>query len=589
MEITELKSRLDIEGVCKHLLPGGKKVGPEFEAGSVGGEAGKSLKVKLTGPKAGVWSDFATGESGDLIDLWRLTRGLSLKDTLGEVKAYLGIKDEHLSRPKKESFKVPERPPVQKVTTDYLYNRELTDDAIKAYKVGQLNNNLIFPFFWNDHIALYKVREIGPEGKPRPTEANCRPVLFGWQAIPEDSRSVTICEGEIDALSLWQYGYPALSVPFGGGSGAKQQWLQHEYHNLDRFEEIYLCLDNDDVGQEAADAIADRLGRHRCKIVTLPRKDANECLQEMVPDEEIEECFRSAKYVEPEELTSAGSFLQDVENIFRPQEGEANGYTVPWGDLNGKLIFRPHELTLWTGGSGAGKSQILSHALVDMIDQGATVCLASLEMVPKQSLKRMVKQLGNVDVPTAEFLKACMDWLDNRLWMYNFVGRADIETLLDGFEYARKRYGVDTFVIDSFMRLGIGVDDYKAQDDAIFRLTDWTVKRSVHMHLVAHARKAGETKEVPETESVKGTSEIGANAFNIVGVFRNRDIEDKLAQAEFEGKQEDIDKYSDLPGVKINVAKQRNGDFEGKRNLYFDQATYRYNSRGDNAKRYVQF
>ena len=44
--------------------PQGKKAGPEWKVGSVQGEAGTSLSVRLTGNKAGVWSDFSTGESG---------------------------------------------------------------------------------------------------------------------------------------------------------------------------------------------------------------------------------------------------------------------------------------------------------------------------------------------------------------------------------------------------------------------------------------------------------------------------------------------------------------------------------------------
>jgi twinkle protein len=35
--------------------------------------------------------------------------------------------------------------------------------------------------------------------------------------------------------------------------------------------------------------------------------------------------------------------------------------------------------------------------------------------------------------------------------------------------------------------------------------------------------------------------------------------------------------------VILNVAKQRNGDFEGKTGLWFDQKTYRYRSKFDSA------
>ena len=55
------------ESVASYLLPHGKKCGQEWRAGSVDGEEGQSLGVRIAGGKAGVWSDFSTGEKGDLI------------------------------------------------------------------------------------------------------------------------------------------------------------------------------------------------------------------------------------------------------------------------------------------------------------------------------------------------------------------------------------------------------------------------------------------------------------------------------------------------------------------------------------------
>src|SRR5262249_48631484 len=110
-------------------------------------------------------------------------------------------------------------------------------------------------------------------------EPDCEPVLFGWQAIDPEAREVTITEGELDAMSAFDYGWPALSVPFGGGKGDKQRWIESEFERLLRFETIYLALDNDAEGEAAAEEIANRLSRHRCRRVILPRKDLNECRQ----------------------------------------------------------------------------------------------------------------------------------------------------------------------------------------------------------------------------------------------------------------------------------------------------------------------
>lgn len=82
-EIAQLLSR-NAEEVAKHLLPNGKRDGHEWRCGSLSGEAGKSLGIHLHGEKAGVWSDFATGQSGDLLDLWREVRNLGMPDAMTE-------------------------------------------------------------------------------------------------------------------------------------------------------------------------------------------------------------------------------------------------------------------------------------------------------------------------------------------------------------------------------------------------------------------------------------------------------------------------------------------------------------------------
>lgn len=72
MNAKELSAELSRRAadVAAYLLPNGKKHGPEWRVGSADGEAGKSLSVRIGGDRRGVWSDFATGEGGDLLDLF---------------------------------------------------------------------------------------------------------------------------------------------------------------------------------------------------------------------------------------------------------------------------------------------------------------------------------------------------------------------------------------------------------------------------------------------------------------------------------------------------------------------------------------
>lgn len=101
MTATELAHALaaKAEETARHLLPNGRQDHGNWVTGSVQDDQGKSLHVQLTGPKAGVWLDFASGEKGDLIGLWQATTGLSLKDSCAAAMQFLGIEPEPELRP----------------------------------------------------------------------------------------------------------------------------------------------------------------------------------------------------------------------------------------------------------------------------------------------------------------------------------------------------------------------------------------------------------------------------------------------------------------------------------------------------------
>ena len=79
------------EALCRELLPAGRREGSEWRVGDVQGSLGDSLAVHLSGNKAGVWADFATDDSGDLIDLIKANLGLGTKDAITWAKNWLGI------------------------------------------------------------------------------------------------------------------------------------------------------------------------------------------------------------------------------------------------------------------------------------------------------------------------------------------------------------------------------------------------------------------------------------------------------------------------------------------------------------------
>jgi len=64
---TALKDQLSL--LVVDLWPSGKRRQNKYLVGDVMGGPGDSLELLLSGPKAGLWTDRATGEGGDIFDL----------------------------------------------------------------------------------------------------------------------------------------------------------------------------------------------------------------------------------------------------------------------------------------------------------------------------------------------------------------------------------------------------------------------------------------------------------------------------------------------------------------------------------------
>ena len=81
------------EAVCRRYLPHGRKHGRYWIAGDLDGARGRSLFVRLHGPGVpGKWTDAATGQHGDLLDLIRhRSRAPSLRAALDEARAFLAL------------------------------------------------------------------------------------------------------------------------------------------------------------------------------------------------------------------------------------------------------------------------------------------------------------------------------------------------------------------------------------------------------------------------------------------------------------------------------------------------------------------
>src|SRR6478736_4836580 len=104
----ELANRLarEAEAVCRHYLSNGRRVGNYWLVGDARNTSGRSMFVRLKGEdiggrRAGKWTDAATGEHGDLLDVIRESCDLvDFHDVADEARRFLNLPR---SEPKSDS------------------------------------------------------------------------------------------------------------------------------------------------------------------------------------------------------------------------------------------------------------------------------------------------------------------------------------------------------------------------------------------------------------------------------------------------------------------------------------------------------
>lgn len=97
--IADIVSRLsdNAEAVCRRYLPAGRREGRYWLVGNIHGAPGRSLYVLLSGEggargRAGKWTDAASGDHGDLLDIIAARCGhASMRDTLAEARRFLSL------------------------------------------------------------------------------------------------------------------------------------------------------------------------------------------------------------------------------------------------------------------------------------------------------------------------------------------------------------------------------------------------------------------------------------------------------------------------------------------------------------------
>jgi twinkle protein len=164
-------------------------------------------------------------------------------------------------------------------------DRKITKDTARKFntltkKKGSMTTHHIYQYYDSkgNHICN-KVRDTA--NKKFWSEGSMSNAgLFGQNVFTQKAKFITICEGEVDAMSAYQLmgsQWPVVSLKNGAASAVSNCKQSFEY--LNQFGNIVLCFDNDKAGKKAANEVAEIFEPNKCRIMQLDLKDANECLK----------------------------------------------------------------------------------------------------------------------------------------------------------------------------------------------------------------------------------------------------------------------------------------------------------------------
>jgi twinkle protein len=353
-----------------------------------------------------------------------------------------------------------------------------------------------------------------------------------------DNETIIICEGEMDALAIYECGFKnVISVPNGAGLGK----INFEYLDncIDSFSDntkFLLALDNDKAGLNLQNELARRLGFENCSKITFKDcKDANDCLIKYGQNI-TKECLLDAK-----EFPIIGVFNShdiEIDILDYYNNGLPEGTGINMAEIDTNIRFHQGYLTMITGIPGHGKSEFLDFILcrLNLSNDNWKTAYFSPEnhplqlhfsklaekLIGKPFDKKSHNRLSPID------LRNAIDYCSENFYFINPEDDFTITSILKSVKELIKRKGIKSFVIDAWNKLDHKRGNKDKNDyisETLDIITKFCERNLVHCFLVAHPTKMGKDKdgkpEVPSLYNISDSAHFFNKTANGICVYRN--------------------------------------------------------------------
>lgn len=326
-----------------------------------------------------------------------------------------------------------------------------------------------YPYLKGADVVGYKVRLI--QDKRMWSVGDQKDVdLFGWnQAIQAGGKKLFICEGEVDAMSLYQifkdhnkgtqyadFAPAVVSLPHGAGS-ASRDLTKHLKSIREHFKEVVLVFDMDKAGKAAAEAVM--LIIPDAVVAALPSKDVNDCLMEG----RSKACYNAVQFNAKKPKNSrivSGNDLHEQAKVRAEY-----GVSWPWKHVTEATRGIRTGETIYIGaGQKQGKSEIVNTLAAHCIkEHGWKVFLCKPEESNNKTYKLVAGKLTGkfFHDPTKPFDEEAYDRageiLQDKLFMLNLYQHMGWESLKTDIREAALD-GCKAIIIDPITNLTNGMN-----------------------------------------------------------------------------------------------------------------------------------
>ena len=385
-----------------------------------------------------------------------------------------------------------------------------------------------YPYTSKGKTTSFKIRELPKSFKVKGDFSDIE--LFGQSSFNRGGRSLTITEGELDAMAVAQANlsqsgkiYPVVSLPSSSNLNpliANREWVRS-------FDTVVLMFDQDEAGEKAIDKAAKIIGWDKVKVAHLPENDPCETLIKH-GHSAIINAFWGARQYTPASVVRG----EDIwEEFTKRKTVKSVPYPTCLKGLNDKLSgMRQGEITLFTSGTGSGKSTMIKEIILQLkAETEDNIGMISLEESIGDSAQKFIQMFTPED-PTEEQERKAFDSVfgDNRLILLDHNGAVSDSSLIDQIENLCL-LGCKYLVLDHITIAVSEGSDGKTGNEAIDAIMSDLLKvvkkHDVWLGIISHLRKSQgksfEEGHLASIDDIKGSGSIKQISFDIITFARN--------------------------------------------------------------------